>query len=85
MADGWDTARDSLGHLSSGERRIFDLADSLYTGHSIDVSEVLSGLDDYNAHAVLHAIARCLVVNLQAQPTATNPTERPNPSHGDHR
>lgn len=56
----WDAYRATTGYLSGGERRLFALADSLATGHSVDLNDSLTGLDDRNGLIVLEAIAHAL-------------------------
>lgn len=63
----WAAARETTGYLSGGERRILDLADSLFTGHPINLADALSGLDDHNARTVLQAVAHCLQVPIHRQ------------------
>ena len=60
----WDAAveRFCRGVLSGGERRLVELAASLAVGHQIDASDIFTGLDDFNGHVVLNAIAHCLRV-----------------------
>jgi ABC-type glutathione transport system ATPase component len=53
----WPTTRTAPGHLSGGERRLLALADSLATGHPVDLADTLTGLDATNSRAVLDAIA----------------------------
>ena len=53
----WEATRTDLGYLSGGERRLLAIADSLATGHPVDLSDVLTGLDDNNATVVLDAFA----------------------------
>ena len=60
----WDESRQTLGYLSGGERRIFDLADSLATGQPINLGHALVGLDDTNARIALRAIACALQVSV---------------------
>lgn len=62
----WETGRQTLGYLSSGEQRMFDLADSLFTGQPINLSDALSGLDDHNARTALRAISYTLRVRIHS-------------------
>jgi hypothetical protein len=54
------TLRKSPGVLSSGERRLWQLACSLSGNAAIDLYDLADGLDDRNATAAAHAITTLL-------------------------
>ena len=57
----WDHALDLAAPFSSGERRIINLAASLFTGqHPIDAQDTFTGLDNGNSRVALEAIAHSL-------------------------
>lgn len=53
----WDATRQSAGYLSGGERRLLALADSLATGHPVNLADALTGLVHRNGQAVVDVIA----------------------------
>jgi ABC-type transport system involved in cytochrome bd biosynthesis fused ATPase/permease subunit len=53
----WPATRLATGPLSGGERRLLTLADSLASGHPIDLADTLTGLDTWNSQVVVDAIA----------------------------
>ena len=59
----WPATRTSTGYLSGGERRLLALADSLASGHPVDLADTVTGLDDWNAHVVVDAIAHATGVH----------------------
>lgn len=52
----WDAARAMAG-LASDEQQVLALADSLATGHPVDLNEVLTGVDPATANAIVEAIS----------------------------
>jgi ABC-type branched-subunit amino acid transport system ATPase component len=59
----WPITRSHRGHLSGGERRLLELADSLATGHPVDLADTVTGLDPVNAQVVVDAIAHAAGVH----------------------
>lgn len=53
----WDATRTTTGYLSGGERRVLAVADSLASGHPVDLADVLTGLDTWNSQVLVEAIA----------------------------
>jgi ABC-type transport system involved in cytochrome bd biosynthesis fused ATPase/permease subunit len=59
----WPSTREATGYLSGGERRLLALADSLASGHPVDLSDTLTGLDSWNAQVVVDAMAHAAGVH----------------------
>jgi hypothetical protein len=59
----WPATRETTGYLSGGERRFLALADSLASGHPVDLADTVTGLDDWNARVVVDAIAHAAGVH----------------------
>ena len=56
----WEATRTSTGYLSDGERRLLNLADGLATGHPVDLTDILSGLDGRSSTVAINAFAHAL-------------------------
>jgi alpha-D-ribose 1-methylphosphonate 5-triphosphate synthase subunit PhnL len=53
----WSATRLNTGWLSGGERRLLEIADSLASGHPVNLADTLTGLDPANSQTVVDAVA----------------------------
>ena len=60
----WPATVEGAGYLSGGERRLLGVAASLGSGHPVNLTDALGGLDTWNAQVVVDAIAHAAGVHF---------------------